>query len=309
MQALDGRELEVSASVAPLRDQVGSVVGKVLIVSDRTERNRLAHDREEARASERAANEVAQRMDEFFALAAHDIRSPVTAVVGSVQLAERQANRLYATLNTLESEAATPVLTSLAAARTSVDRLVRITNLLFDMAQARFGKLEVQSVPCDLAAVVREQVTAQQSAVPDRIIDLQVCEQAPTVLGDADRLGQVITNYVTNALKYSADDQPVEVRVQSVEGMAEVSVRDGGPGLPSEERARVWEPFHRVPGVEIRGRKHTSGSLGLGLYICKCLVELHHGQVGVESEEGLGATFWFKLPLLADSKPGAQSTS
>ena len=81
-----------------------------------------------------------------------------------------------------------------------------------------------------------------------------------------------MTNLLTNALKYSADDTPVEVSLAVAEGLAIVRVRDHGPGLPPEEQTRVWEPFHRVPGVEVRSG--SDGSLGLGLQICKRIIEL-----------------------------------
>ncbi len=115
------------------------------------------------------------------------------------------------------------------------------------------------------------------------------------VVADADRLGQVVTNLLTNALKYSPPDRPVNIDLAVDERQVCVTVRDEGSGLPREEQDRVWEPFHRVPGIEAQGG--AKGSLGLGLYICKTIVELHGGRVGVESEEGKGSTFWFTLAL------------
>jgi signal transduction histidine kinase len=115
----------------------------------------------------------------------------------------------------------------------------------------------------------------------------------------------VVTNYLTNALKYSAEEKPVFVRVGAHgAGAARVSVRDEGPGLPAEERVRVWERFHRAPGIALL---NGSGiGLGLGLHICKSFIERQGGQVGVESGEGAGSTFWFTLALA----PGpAEATS
>ena len=112
---------------------------------------------------------------------------------------------------------------------------------------------------------------------------------------DADRLGQVVTNYLTNALKYSPTYCPVTVGLDVDARQARVWVRDEGPGLPPEEQEAIWERFHRVKGIEVQ-----SGSgigLGLGLYICRTIIERHQGQVGVESEPGQGSTFWFTVPL------------
>ena len=109
------------------------------------------------------------------------------------------------------------------------------------------------------------------------------------------RIGQVVTNYLTNALKYSPPDRPVEVGVQEAQQQGYVWVRDQGPGIASEEQGHLWERFHRVAGVEV-----LSGSgigLGLGLHISKTIIDHHHGHVGVESQPGQGSTFWFTLPL------------
>jgi len=90
-------------------------------------------------------------------------------------------------------------------------------------------------------------------------------------------------------------EQPVVVGLDIVGHQARVWVRDQGPGLPAEEQARIWECFHRVPGIKVQSG--NSVGLGLGLYICRIIIERHQGQVGVESASGHGSTFWFTLPL------------
>jgi signal transduction histidine kinase len=112
---------------------------------------------------------------------------------------------------------------------------------------------------------------------------------------DPDRIGQVVTNYLTNALRYSAEDRPVEVGVR-VDGQGGcVWVRDQAPGLPPEECERIWERFYRAPDIAIQDGSGVG--LGIGLFICKSIVEQHQGQVGVQSTRGVGSTFWFRLPL------------
>jgi signal transduction histidine kinase len=124
------------------------------------------------------------------------------------------------------------------------------------------------------------------------------------VVADADRIGQVVANFVTNALKYSPDDQPIHVRVQRKKHDVRVSVHDHGPGLPPEEQVRVWELFHRAPGVNVQSDLGLQSSgLGLGLHICKRIVELHlGGKVGIDSAAGEGSTFWFQLPLASSAE-------
>jgi signal transduction histidine kinase len=105
----------------------------------------------------------------------------------------------------------------------------------------------------------------------------------------------VVTNYLTNALKYSPGDQPVEVWLEVGETEARICVHDEGPGLPEAEQARIWERFQQVEGI--KPQSGTDGGLGLGLYISRTIVEQYRGEVGLESAPGQGATFWCMLPL------------
>ena len=180
----------------------------------------------------------------------------------------------------------------------SADRLKRLLGLLFDSAAIRAGRLELHLAPVDLAGLVREQVAALRVAAPGRTILLRTPEHEGPVLVevDADRIGEVVTNFVSNALKYSPPERPVYVSVEAQSDHARVAVRDAGPGIAAGEQAHVWELFHRAAGVSQQGEA-TSGSLGLGLYISKAIVEAHGGQVGVMSAVGTGSTFWFTLPL------------
>jgi signal transduction histidine kinase/PAS domain-containing protein len=281
------------------------------------ERERLLRERTQAQATELALRETQAQMEAFLATAAHDLRTPVTAVVGYLDLAARQTERLAAAVRQASPDLAPrvdAVRARLDDAGEGTRRLTRLLTVLFDTAAMRAGRLELQRAPCDLLALARTQVEAVRVSAPERTIRLHTpaASGGPTpaipVEADADRLGQVVTNYVTNALKYSPPDQPIDVSVTvsahggeaRVARVARVAVRDRGPGIPAAERGRVWEPFHRAPGVEVQGTARggaAGGSLGLGLHICKAIVEAHGGRVGVESTVGAGSTFWFTLPV------------
>jgi signal transduction histidine kinase/PAS domain-containing protein len=264
------------------------------------ERERLLEERAQVQGRALALEEVNRRMDAFIALAAHELRNPLTALKGTLQLIiRREVRRLQQAppAGAPPTDAEESQLTQFAGLVRQAERMERLITDLLDASRIRVGKLEIRPTPCDLARLVQEQVQEQQRLQPDRTIHLDVASEGPvSVLADADRIGQVVTNYLTNALKYSQADCPVTVVLQVEGKLARVRVRDQGPGIPVAEQARIWESFHRVPGIQ--AHSSTGGELGLGLHLSRTIIERHGGQVGVESVPGEGSTFWFTLPLL-----------
>ncbi len=265
------------------------------------ERERLVRERAEARASALALQESNRRMDEFMSIVSHELKTPLTTIKANVQLARRRAARSVERAKQggagdgAESEVMHTLLTRTESA---VNRQERLVNDLLDVSRIQTGKLVLRVESIDLAEVVRDVVEEQRLAAPSRVISLAAPEGPLRVWADADRIRQVITNYVNNAVKYSAEADAVSVRLAREDAVARLDVHDLGPGIPAEEHPHIWERFHRVAGIE-----HRSGSgvgLGLGLYISREIVELHGGAVGVESVLGAGSTFWFTLPLASE---------
>ncbi len=292
---LDAEKYAMAGAVAQLAAQI-------------IERDRLARDRETAHVNALALSETTRRMDEFISVAAHELKTPVTNSQLAVTLARdtlatytQQAEGAQAAATPAASlvDVLAPLQALLERTESHMERLSRLVVDLLDVSRIRAGKLELRAAPCDLAEVVREVVEEQRRIAPGRVIHLQLpgmASKAPIVFADADRIRQVVTNYISNALRYSRADQRVNVHLRTDGEWARVSVRDEGPGVPADERRRVWERFYRVPGTEVM----SSGSvgLGLGLHISRTIVEQHHGRVGLRNARGGGAIFWFALQLM-----------
>ena len=265
------------------------------------ERERLFQERATSQANELALLEAHRRMDDFLSIASHELRTPLTTINGNIQLAKRRIKALP--LSPQVPPGMIEKITLIEELLNRAERQVRVQNRLvsdlLDVSRIQANRLDLNMNRSDLAVIVREVIEDQRSSSGERIVlvsnipeDLQI----PIVV-DNDRIAQVITNFLTNALKYSAPHLPVEVQVQVNAQSARVSVHDQGPGLPPDEQKKLWERFYRVPGIAVQSGSGVG--LGLGLHICRTIVERHNGQVGVESQVGQGSTFWFTLPLTA----------
>jgi PAS domain S-box-containing protein len=294
----DGTPLTVESRQVLVRDATGRPSPILEINRDITERERLARERAEAQASERALREANQLMDEFIGIAGHELRTPLTSVKTSVQLARRQLNRVLKQ-NISSADAQGPltlVQGHLERSERQIGMQNRLISDLLDVSRIHSGRLELHPDLCNLVTLVREVVEDQRYITSERTIELISKNQNELlVLVDADRVRQVISNYLSNALKYSEAARPVIIHVEARDMQVRVSVRDEGPGLSKEQQKHVWERFYRVPDIEV---KTGSGvGLGLGLHISRMIIERQGGQVGVESDPGKGSTFWFTLPL------------
>jgi PAS domain S-box-containing protein len=298
----DGTRVIVESRQVLLKNESGQPTAILEINRDITERESMQREQEEARANELALREANRRMDEFLGIVSHELRTPLTTIKGNVQLA-----RLRLRTSLREVPANMEVLRNmLEEVQMMLERAERQTNVqnrmvsdLLDISRLQADKLELRLVLCDLATIVQEMVEDQRSTTIKRAIHLQMPEGITIpVIADPERIGQVLNNYLTNALKYSQEGRPVDVQLKKEENVVCVLVRDEGPGLTPEEQVQVWDRFYQVEGI--KRQRGSSVGLGLGLNICRAIIEQHQGEVGVESTKGEGSTFWFTLPL-ADS--------
>jgi Osmosensitive K+ channel histidine kinase len=275
------------------------------------ERERLLQERAASQANELALLEANRRMDEFLSLATHELRTPLTTIHGNVQLAKRRVKLLAAALRGQISDEHLEKLAQTEDLLLRAERQVHIQNRLvsdlLDVSRIQANRLELNMSNCDLGAIVRDAIENQRMATEREILfayDSLSDDVLPPlpIYADTDRIGQVIINFLTNALKYSPEDRPVKVALRVAAGRVTVRVSDEGPGISAHELPRLWERFYRVPGIAVQSGSGVG--LGLGLHICRTIVERHNGMVGVESTPGAGSTFWFELPL---AKPDAGS--
>jgi two-component system OmpR family sensor kinase len=247
-----------------------------------------------ARRSEENALRSEQRMRRFIADASHELRTPLTAIRGFAEFYRQGAARTPEELDRLIGRIED------AAARMGL--LVEDLLLLARLDRQR----PIERLPVDLLAVAAEAVEETRVVAPDRSIDLSVKDAiAYQVLGDEARLRQVIGNLLANAVAYTPEGSPIEVRLMeaTLNGApaAAFEVADEGPGLTPEQRERVFERFYRAdPARGAIGRPGGDGGTGLGLAIVAALVAAHEGTVEVESSPGEGATFRVLLPLAPD---------
>ena len=238
-------------------------------------------------------------LEELMNAVGQELRTPLTTTQGALQQARRLLQR---TLESPLPDNAIDLLTKLqdllVRAERQISAEMRLAGNLLDAFRIEAAKFELSPVWGNLVEIVRETVATQQELVAQRAFELELpADDLVAVIADADRLRQALTNYLTNALKFSPADQPIKILLEVRDAYARVSVQDRGPGIPDSEQSRVWQRFQQGQ----RQPAGSAGGLGLGLFITKAIIQQHRGQVGIESHLGEGSTFWFTIPLAAEA--------
>lgn len=224
---------------------------------------------------------------DFVSMVSHDLRAPLS----SIQLIMQNAVRgLYGTLPESASE-------RIAMATESIDRLIGLVNGLLSMEKLEAGEMELNLVGIKAEEVINPAVHLMQGLASKKRIQLQVeTGDNPYFYGDSERLIQVLVNLISNAIKFSPDDGEVDVSVRDLGNSVRFSVSDRGRGVPPGLETKIFERFQQVESTD----DSKLGGSGLGLSICKAIIECHGGTIGVESNNGQGSVFWFDLPSASD---------
>jgi signal transduction histidine kinase len=263
--------------------------------------DRLRRDEREARAEAEFARRLlaeqnerlreADRLkDEFVALISHDLRTPLTSIMGYLELAMD------------DDDLAEEPRTYLEVVQRNADRLLRLVNDLLFVARLEAGELDLHPTEVDLGAVVRQSVEEARPRAAAKSIELG-CEvqSVPSLPADKGRMFQLLDNLVSNAIKFTPEGGRVEVRLLERDSRVRLEVTDTGIGIPDDDKGRLFERFFRASSATER---HIQGT-GLGLYIACAIAEAHGGTIDVDSELGQGTTFCVELPVSRAAEPTA----
>jgi signal transduction histidine kinase len=264
----------------PNRDELGALAANL---------NRMNDELQQVYRQLAAASEHKSR---FLASMSHELRTPLNAVLGYTELI----------IDGIYGESPPQIREVLERIQHSGRHLLGLINDVLDLSKIETGQLTLVMQEYSLPDLVRAAMTAVESLAAERHLTLSadLAPELPRGRGDPRRLTQVLLNLVGNAIKFTEEGE-VRIRASAADGQFVVAVVDTGPGIPEADQRRIFEEFQQADA----GGGRSKGGTGLGLAIARRIVELHGGRMGVESQTGAGATFWFEVPVRADRGAGA----
>src|SRR3989338_11609923 len=259
----------INSESACIEDDNGRYLGIVMLLRD------VSKERE-----------IEQMKSDFVSLVSHELCTPLVAIKGA---ADNLLDGLAGELNDIQKDC-------LVLSKRNIDRLNRLISDLLDISRIEAGKIQLNKQPADAASIVRDVLGLFQAGAKEKSIALEslLPEELPLVTIDSDKINQVLTNLVGNALKFTPAQGKIIIKAFRVENFLRVEVRDTGVGIPKQDLDKVFDKFYQVD----RNKSFTSvKGTGLGLPISKGIVERHGGKIWAESETGQGSKFIFTLPI------------
>lgn len=286
-----GQEIAIDDSGAPIFDEQGQLLGVVLVFRDIRERYQLEKEREQVLLREHEARLEAEKANRlkllFLGTVSHELRTPLTSIKGftSTLLAKDivwTADQYQEFVGIIDDEA---------------NKLKDLVDQLLDFSSLQVGTLSVKLQPEDFRAIIKSSHAQLQAITRGHSFVIEASEDLPLILADQQRIAQTLVNLVDNAAKYSPPGTHIRLRVQQTGDWVQIDVIDQGPGIPLDEQVTVFEAFRQA---ENRVRKSQRGA-GLGLAICKGLVEAHGGRIWIDNVHGAGTMISFTLPIATEN--------
>ncbi|HET7505064.1 MAG TPA: PAS domain S-box protein [Kofleriaceae bacterium] len=271
----DGSRFWANVVITALRAPDGHLVGFAKVTRDLTERRKL----ETERVQLAHAQEAIRLRDEFLSLASHELKTPLAVL-------QLQLEVLHDRIGTGDPA----VLAKIERGSRACLRLAELIEALLDVSRIATGRFELQLQRSDLSEIVAGAVDRMHEIAEAAGCALSITTEPAPGVWDRSRIDQVITNLVSNAIRYAAG-APIEIAVSATADTVTIEVRDHGPGLPDGQLARIFERFERAASM-----RHYGG-LGLGLYVVRQIIEAHGGSVSAKNATGGGACFTVRLPL------------
>jgi signal transduction histidine kinase len=231
---------------------------------------------------QKETEDLIYRRDEFFSIASHELKTPVTSLKAYTQLL----------LMDTKEEGDSQQKNMLERMDMQINKLTALINDLLDTSKIENGHLVYNKEKFLLKDLITEIIEDVTVTSLDHEIIFNPNSNAE-IFGDRDRIGQVVSNFLTNAIKYASECKKIIVSLEDKNHKVICSVRDFGKGIIADEQDKIFERFYRISGHNL----NTFPGLGLGLFICKEIIEKHDGKIGLESEKGKGSTFYFELPV------------
>ena len=276
--AKDGRELNLSLTVSPVRNKDGKIIGASKIARDITER--LEVERQRVLYTEKLKR-LNNYKDEFMAMASHELKTPLTIIKANLDILVLK----------MHDDENTPFIQRTLK---HVDKLGRLINDLLDISKIQAGKLDLKLAYFNIDILLKEIINNTQFTTPIHLI----YENTDKIMayGDVHRIGLVINNILGNAIKYAPDSKEIKVDVFNSNDEIIVRIKDEGIGIPREDLKNIFSRFYRVSGPNA-----TFSGSGIGLYISSEIIRRHGGKIWAESEINKGSTFYFSIPASAQA--------
>ncbi len=271
----DGRIINVTVAVSPIKDNNGNVIGFLRLAKDITEKKRF----------EERLKELDRMKSDFVSNVSHELRTPLTSIKGSV---DNMLDGITGPLNEKQNRYLTRI-------KSNSDRLSRLINDILDLSKSESGRFDLTPTDLPLVTLTQEVAESIRPVATEKLISLEVASPDInlTAWADLDKVTQVLLNLIGNAVKFTPPYGKVGVAIQrNGNEWVQISVTDTGPGIQTDQVDKIFDKFYQVA----QATKQIAKGTGLGLAICKAIVEMHGGRIWVESKLGKGSTFSFTLP-------------